>query len=146
MIEDIAWLILRVVFAWMFIYPLKNLMKDIPASKELVTLICPIFQGFITWLMFFVMFFGGVSILLGAYAQIGGFLLCIYSLIGIKVHFACAKNAKGLSGKDKEFKTAQELAIVGHVTSGQKNIVLAAVALFFTLLGSGPYSLTVNLF
>jgi len=32
------------------------------------------------------------------------------------------------------------LATVGHVTSAQKNIVLAAVALFFALVGTGPCS------
>ncbi len=39
--NDIAWLALRVVYAWMFLYPLKSLLSDWPATVQATALLFP---------------------------------------------------------------------------------------------------------
>lgn len=153
MTESIAWLILRVVYAGMFLFPLFNLLKDFEATVGAVKLVLPFLSRFFAVVMVFVMIYGALSILLGFYAQIAGFLLLIYCLMGVLVHYRLAGLASAsqlsatASAEDREVLSgAIALAILGNKTSGQKNMVLAAVACFFMLLGSGPWSLTMNLF
>lgn len=148
-----AWLILRICYAWMFLYPLIALCRDMPATESMVALLFPIFTKLFTWLMFAVMFIGAVMILIGWYAQIAGILLFFYNIMGIFIHrqLAAQVTATPLSDNasvsDKKiFEHTATLGVVGHITSSQKNVVLAAVALFFVLLSSGPCSLTAPLF
>lgn len=151
--QEIAWLILRVVYAWMFLYPLVNLIPNFQASVGAVKLVIPFMSRFFAVVMLIVMIYSGLSILVGFYAQIAGFLLLIYCLLGVVVHYrlvgkvARAKLSASASVEDQRcFSEVVSLGILGNKTSGQKNMVLAAVACFFMLLGSGPLSLTMNLF
>ena len=143
-----AWLILRIVYAWMFLYPLKVLLKDFNGVVGLTKLVVPIAAPFFAVVMLFTMFFGALSILLGVYAQLAGFALLLYCVLGAVVHYRLAGQAQQIllsqdaSAQDKQsLQNAIQLAIGGHVTSAQKNFVLAAVACFFMLMGSGPYSI-----
>jgi len=100
-----------------------------------------------------VMFLGALSILFGIYAQIGALFLFIYSLVDVMAHYQLSQQAASqtlsddASESDKAIlETTKALGVVGNVTSAQKNIVIAAALLVIILLGSGPFSLTANLF
>ncbi len=151
--EIIAWLVLRIIYAWMFIYPIKALTADWEGTKNTVRLLTPIFVNLSSMMMIAVMFIGGVMILLGVYAQIAGIALCAYCLVGYYIHNKIAQNAlkseisSQISDKDQEvINNIKAAAAVGNITSAQKNIVLAAVGFFFFFIGSGPFSITNNLF
>lgn len=151
--QELAWLMLRVMYAWMFLFPLKDILRDFDAATEVVRLIMPFQTRFFTVIMILVMVLGGFSILLGAYGQIAGVFLLIYCLLGVAVHYrlsdeisALKLSAEASRGDRERFGDAVALGILGNQTSGQKNIVLAAVAFFFMLMGTGPMSLTANIF
>lgn len=134
-------------------FPLKDIFRDMDASREVVRLIMPFQARFFTYVMIAVMFLDALSILLGAYAKIAGFFLLIYCLMGVVVHYrfsdriASIKLSASASEKDQHsLNEVAALGILGNQTSRQKNIVLAAVACFFMLLGSGPISLTTPIF
>ena len=151
-LNAIAWLVLRVVFVWLYLYALKGLLMDWQSAQNLVKIITPHYTQFLAVLMILVMAVGAIMILFGIYAQIAGLLLLIYNLIGAKVHYTLAKTIQvselysPISDTDNntlnEIKT---LGAIGHITSAQKNFVLAALAFFFLIVGTGPFSLTSNL-
>ena len=144
-----AWLALRIVYALFFLYPLKGMLSDWQAAKDAVSVLVPIYQGFATVIMMLVMVVGAIGIGFGIYGQVAGILLLLFCVMGVVVHYRLAALARrqalshSVSHKDLAFfKNTQDLAILGNLTSGQKNVVLAAVALFFVLVGTGPCSLT----
>lgn len=147
--EDLAWLFLRVGYAWLYLYALLGLLSNWQATKDVVSIVFPRYTAIFAVLMVIVMFVAAISIAIGFYAEIAGLMLCFYNLLGMRVHYELAAklNAIGLSENasedDKQTLTdACALGMAGHVTSAQKNFVLFSVALFFTLAGSGPLSLT----
>lgn len=151
--EISAVIILRLVFSWVFFRPLPDLVKGFRGTVGLVQLVVPFWAFFFTLLMFVIMFFGGLSILFGMYAQIGGLFLLIYCMMGWLVHQRLAYQVGSLRASDSAstadqhtLENAVSLGVIGHVTSSQKNIVLAGVALYFLLAGSGPISVTGNVF
>lgn len=151
--ETVALIILRIVLAWMFLYPLKGLLSDWKGTVNLVRLITPFFPHLFAILMILVMIGGSLSILLGAYAQIGAAFLLIYSLVGVVVHYQLSLQIANQSLSDTAteddravLEKTKALGIAGNITSAQKNIVIAASLLVIVLLGAGPFSLTTNLF
>lgn len=151
-IDAFSWLILRVVYAWLYLYALKSLLSDWQATENLVALVFPFFTRFFAVVMVFVMIISAGSILIGFYAEIAGFLLFIYNIIGAVTHYKLAKlstsyelSANASEEDKKILNSAVNLGVVGNVTSAQKNFVLAAVAIFFMILGSGPLSITLPL-
>ena len=147
-VNDIAWLVLRVVYAWMFLYPLKSLLSDWPATLQATALLFPWQTPLFAVVSVAVMALGALSILLGCYGQVGAAGLLAFCLGGAVIHYRLADLAKGarLSGQassaDRQaMAQVSKLGVVGHVTSAEKNFVLAAVALFFLLKGTGPWSL-----
>lgn len=150
--DIIAWLILRIVFAWMFLYPLTVLLSDWEAAKGNVGMIFPRYHHELAMLMVVVMIAGALSILLGILPHIGGLMLLVYCLIGALVHYRFADTINGLqlstqanSEDSAILDKARTIGAVGHITSAQKNFVLAAVACWFMLMGTGPWSI-VSLF
>lgn len=146
--EIAAFLLLRLTLAWLFLLPIKGLISDWNNTINLVRLIAPFKPQFFATLMILVMIFGSISILFGIYAQVGALFLFVYSLMGFVVHYRLSKNLDGMtlsasaSKQDKvTFQNAKALGVVGHVTSAQKNIVIAVALLVIVLLGSGPFSL-----
>jgi uncharacterized membrane protein YphA (DoxX/SURF4 family) len=94
------------------------------------------------------MILGSLMILFGVYGQYAAVALLGFNLGGAVIHYRLARIAKGTqlseSASDEDQSTVAELANlghVGHVTSAEKNFVLAAVALFFALVGTGEFSL-----
>lgn len=145
----IAFLIFRVVVAWFFLKPVKPLCLHWKSSLEMVKLISPYCVNILAFMMIAVMIIGSLSILFGFYAQIGAALLFMYSLMGVVVHtklknkILSEKLADDCSLQNRKiFDTIKSIGVVGHATSAEKNIVIAAALLIVVLLGSGPYSLT----
>ena len=92
----IAWLVLRIVYAWLFLYPLRVLLKDFEPTVNLVALIAPYKPRFFAVLMVIVMIFGALMILFGVYARFAGFMLCIYNIVGMVVHYKLAASTVDL--------------------------------------------------
>ncbi len=78
------------MLAWMFLYPLKALLADWPATIDTVKLIAPFKPSFFAVVMVIVMIVGALSVLFGIFAQIGSLLLLVYCLIGVVVHYKLA--------------------------------------------------------
>ncbi|MEM7436818.1 MAG: hypothetical protein AAF436_16815, partial [Myxococcota bacterium] len=137
------------VYAWMFIYPAIGLVRDWRSTVETTALLFKWQPALFASLSVAAMFAGGLMILLGAFGWIAGLYFFAFCLGGARVHYRLAARAgetkppSSLGGPDQDaFEGLAGLAVVGHVTSAQKNFVLAAVGLFFFLMGTGPCSIT----
>ncbi len=146
--ETTAWILLRVVFAWMFLSPIPNLLKNWPGTVSNTSLLFPWRPEWFARGSLLVMMLGACSILFGIYGRIGALGLLIFSLGGAVVHYRLAGKAQdssmSLTASTEDKNTLEQLktlAAVGHITSAQKNYVLAAVAAFFLLQGTGPWTL-----
>jgi len=150
--QDWVWGIIRLVMAWMFLIPVPGLLADWETTKMLTRLISGMWINLLSVLSVAMMILGALSVLLGLYAQVGGVLLFVYCLFGMRVHFKLGRLIASIElpsvcrpDGDQAFGNVQSLGIVGQVTSGQKNAVLAVVSLAFAILGSGAISITGNL-
>ncbi len=147
--ETFAFILLRIVFAWMFLWPIKSLLADWKATQSMVAMLCPAsLVGIGSIGMVLLMVVGSFSILLGILPQVGGLLLAIFCLFGAYIHYRLGASAaegalsQSVTRADRNLHAkAVGLAAVGNITSAEKNIVLAAVGIFFALVGTGPYSL-----
>jgi len=146
--EPIAWLVLRVVYAWMYLYPAVGLVRDWPHTVSTTGLLFKHGTRQFAFISVLGMVVGAVMILLGVYGQYAAVALFGFNLGGAKIHYLLAdmihqaQLSETASVDDRaEFQELATLGWVGHVTSAQKNFVLAAVALFFALMGTGPWSL-----
>jgi uncharacterized membrane protein YphA (DoxX/SURF4 family) len=142
---DVAWLALRGTYAWLLLVALISLLKDPKGMTDAMRPMFPIGTSVVAAFMFLMMGTTALMILLGVWAQIAGWCMVVFNLMGVKFHLSFAKQAKELAkaNPDQEATvTCAALAVVGHTTSAQKNIVLAGAGLFFAILGTGPWSLT----
>ncbi|CEK10693.1 DoxX family protein [Legionella hackeliae] len=149
MLTILAWLVLRIVFAGFFLYACYGFVRNWPAAKQTATLIYPRYANFQAISMLIWMFVISISILLGIYGRIGGALALLFSSIGAYAHYTCAHKLTSIqlsttaTDEDKKLlEEAKAIGMVGHVTSAQKNYVIAAMSFFFMLLGTGPWSVT----
>ena len=146
--SDLAWVLLRVVYAWMFIYPAIGLIRSWPSTVQTTSLLFSWQPALFAFGSVAGMIVGGLMILLGVYGWSAGLFFFFLSLGGARIHYHLAQRARatqlsqGASDADTQATSElSDLAVVGHVTSAQKNFVLAAVGLFFFLVGTGPLSL-----
>lgn len=146
--SDLAWVSLRVVYAWMFIYPAIGLIQSWPTTVQTTGLLFRWRPALFAGASVAGMIVGGLMILFGMYGSIAGLFFFLFSLGGARIHFRLADQARGAKlsevATEADAQTIRELAdlaAVGHVTSAQKNFVLAAVGLFFFFMGTGPLSL-----
>lgn len=144
----IAFIVLRIVLAWFFLYPVKGLIINWNTSVNMVKLVIPIFPNVFTVLMILTMIVGSLSVLLGIFAPVGALLLFVYSLIGVAVHYKLSQKIKKQALSESASQPDQSilaetkaLGVAGHTTSAQKNIVVASALLIIILIGSGPLSL-----
>lgn len=146
----IAWLVLRAVYAWMYLYPAVGLLNDWPTTVKTTGLLFKTQTEFFAGCSLVVMVLGAVMILFGVYGQYAAVALLAFNLGGARIHYllaAASDTTLSDSATADDHAAAQalsKLAVVGHVTSAQKNFVLAAVAAFFALAGTGPWSLTAS--
>jgi uncharacterized membrane protein YphA (DoxX/SURF4 family) len=145
--ETVAWLVLRVVYAWMYLYPALGLVRDWPNTVNTTSLLFKHGTREFALVSVLGMVVGALMILFGVYGQYAAVALVGFNLGGAKIHYLLADMAhqaqlsETASADDRaEFQELATLGWVGHVTSAQKNFVLAAVALFFALVGTGPWS------
>jgi uncharacterized membrane protein YphA (DoxX/SURF4 family) len=148
---DAAWLSLRVVYAWMFLYPAVGLIKDWDTTVRTTGLLFPRQTGLLATVSVAFMIIGALMILLGVYGSIAGAGFVLFSVGGAVIHYRLAAQAGAASlGATASAEDARAmadlsgLAVVGHVTSAQKNFMLAALGLFIALMGTGPVSLMGN--
>ena len=151
--NSIAWLVLRIIYAWMFLYPALGLIRNWDITVQTTGLLFKRLPFFFAMGSVIIMILGSVSILLGFFGQIGAAGLLFFNIGGALIHYKLAKIAentvvsKDISAVDKAVvEQLQKLAIVGHVTSAEKNFPLAAIAFFFLIIGTGPLSITANIF
>jgi uncharacterized membrane protein YphA (DoxX/SURF4 family) len=144
----LAWLALRAVYAWMYLYPAVGLVRDWPTTVGTTGLLFKHGTRLLAFVSVLTMVVGAVMILLGVYGQYAAVALLGFNLGGAKIHYTLAAMARqarlSAAASAEDRATLQNLATlgwVGHVTSAEKNFVLAAVALFFALMGTGPWSL-----
>ena len=105
----------------------------------------PVGTELMAWFMFAMTGTSAVSILLGFFAQVAGACMVALNLMGVRFHLGSAKQAQEIGSQHPDSAEMAQIAAipgVGHRTSAQKNVVLAAVGLLFLLLGTGPFSLT----
>lgn len=146
--NEIAWLTLRVVYAWMFLYPAIGLLRDWTTTVQTTGLLFPWKPAVFAALSLALMIFGSVMILFGVYGRLAGAGLCLFCLGGARVHYKLASLAGDTqlcadanTSDTDAVANLKALAVVGHVTSAEKNFVLAAVGFFFAMMGTGPMSL-----
>lgn len=93
---------------------------------------------------------GGLSILLGLFAELGGTALALFLVMGTVIHLRQRDRASALAKAvahrlgDAQLEALQQLAVsaqLGHYSSAMKNLSLAGPAFFFAIMGSGPWSL-----
>ena len=147
-IDVLAWLVLRVVYAWMFLYPAVGLIRDWKSTVQTTSLLFKWFPGGFALGSLVIMVFGSFSILVGFYGQFAAVAFIGFNLGGVVLHYRLARRlkqthlSKEACAADRDaLEGAIALGVVGHVTSAEKNFVLAAVALFFAIEGTGPLSL-----
>ena len=146
--DTCAWLVLRVVYAWMFLYPAYGLIKDWNTTVQTTALLFPRHPAVFAFGSLVLMIFGSLAILLGVYGQFAAVGLIGFNLGGALLHYRLARrlkrtrlSAEASTADHEVLEEAVNLGVVGHVTSAEKNFVLTAVAFFFVLQGTGPMSL-----
>ena len=144
---EFAWIALRAVYAWMFLYPAVGLLRDWPTTVRTTGLLVPWGTPLFAAASVAFMIVGGLMILFGGWGRLAGAGFVAFNLGGAVIHYRLAAQATaaalspGASEADREsLAGAAGLGVVGNVTSAEKNFVLAAVGLFFFLVGTGPLS------
>ena len=150
-LADIGLLILRIMFAWIFLWPLPGLLKNWTVTVQTTGLLFPFGQSFFTFISVAGMAICSIMVMLGIYGRVGGLFLFFFCIGGAIVHNKLAglpeAAAKQLSSTDlqgpcgKVLDQALTLNRVGNVTSAQKNLVIAGIAAFFALAGTGNLSI-----
>lgn len=138
-LQPYAWIVLRIVYAWMFLYAPLNLVKDWDNTVTTTALLFKLQPKLFAIGSIIGMIISALFILFGIYARIGGIFLFFFNLGAAYIHFQLAKQAETFKTEGNQPLIA--LAVLGNVTSAQKNFVLAAIAFFFALQGSGPWSI-----
>lgn len=138
--EEIGLLILRVVYAWMFLSPVPSLLKNWSGTVKNTSLLFTWRPEWFAPASIVVMVAGAFSILFDVYIRIGALGLLVFSLGGAVIHKRLAMIAEtttlSSTASNEDVQTIDQLkklAAVGHMTSAQKNYVLAAVGVFFLL-------------
>ena len=144
----VGFLLLRMFFFFKFMYALKGLLEDWSASEQMVALLFPMWTRFFAVMMVLVVIACAFSALLGFYGQIGGLLTFLFCLLGMRLHMILKGQAASIqcAADDQACQQLKTLAVLGQSACAQKNTVIAGVGLFFLFAGTGPYSLTPNLF
>ena len=112
-----AWIGLRIVYAWMFLWPVKSLIANWEGTVQCTQLLMK--KNSTCWAITSVvgMVLAGIMILIGFWGQIAAIFLFVFNIGGAMVHYrlaAQAQEALGCAGQESEWA---QLAVVGHTTS-----------------------------
>lgn len=149
-LADIGLLTLRIMFAWIFLWPLPGLLKDWQTTVQTTGLLFPFGQRFFTTVSVIGMTLCSIMVMVGIYGRVGAVFLFFFCIGGAIVHNKLAGIPELAARKlpSDDLKTpvgevldqALVLNRVGNVTSAQKNLVIAGIAAFFALTGTGDLS------
>ena len=141
-LDALAWIVLRAVYGWMYLYPAYGLIKDWESTIQTTALLFKWRPELFAFGSLLLMVFGALAILFGIYGQIAAFGLIGFNLGGAVLHYRLARTLKQMRLSSEASRTDQaalegaiSLGVVGHVTSAEKNFVLKAQALGVLLLG-----------
>ena len=150
-IADIGMLILRIMFAWIFLWPLPGLLKNWSSTVQTTGLLFPFGQHLFTMISIIGMVVCSLMVATGIYGRAGAVFLFFFCIGGAIVHNKLAgipeNDAKSLTEEDlrtpagKVLSQALVLNRVGNVTSAQKNLVIAGISAYFILAGTGNLSI-----
>lgn len=156
MVENIAWIAFRLLFSVVFLNAAWQCGKSAEGRAWTVEESKILFGNaakFFAPIGILIMGFGGISILFGVLAEIGGALLSGFLLLGTLIHLRHSKNASALlnslldtlddgaeSERSEMLQTLATSAQLGHYSSAMKNMSLMGPSVFFTVMGSGPWS------
>ena len=146
-LTDIAYLIFRISYSIVFLNAAWQCGKSkagiqwtIDESRILFGKAAPLFgvAGI------FVMGFGGLSVLLGIYPEIGGLMLGLFVLPGAIIHHRKQKESQSLGGElgandNQKVQMLTALASLGHYSSAMKNYSLCGPGIFLALTGGGAW-------
>jgi uncharacterized membrane protein YphA (DoxX/SURF4 family) len=150
-----AWLLFRATYSWVFLNAAWQCGKSRAGIEWTIAESSILFGRMATVLGplgILVMAFGGLSILLGAFAELGGIMLAMFLVPGTVIHLRKRREAASLAGNIRSRLEAGSppmqsldaltvLADLGHYSSAMKNISLLGPAVFFAVMGPGPYAL-----
>jgi len=151
-LADLAWLIFRAAYSFVFLNAAWQCGKS-RAGVEWTIAEARILFGesarFFGPAGIVVMGAGGLSILLGFCAEIGGLILVLFLPLGAVIHLRQRDRARrvekeiqaSLSVKSDALGQLGMSAQLGHYSSAIKNWSLLGPAVFFAVMGSGPRSL-----
>jgi len=147
---DIGVLVLRLGIGYVFLYAAFKNTENAEARKAMTDETAVLFRDRPKeerdWLALIcfragmvMMYGGGVSVLLGLEPRVGGLILAVFSLLGMRVHAIRRDEAKeaGEAGNPMGWS-----AFMAHTAAGLKNWALAAAGVTFILTGAGRYGLT----
>jgi uncharacterized membrane protein YphA (DoxX/SURF4 family) len=89
------------------------------------------------------MYGGGASILLGIEPRLGGILIAVFSLMGMRIHAIRRAEAKKAAEAGDAMGWS---AYSAHVAAGLKNWALAGAGIAVLLAGAGRYGLGIDYF
>lgn len=149
----VALLVLRISVAYVFLYAAwKNtenaaawtwttnetalLFKNLPeVERQKVAWLCAI-AGMV------MMYGGGVSVLLGLEPRLGGLLIAVFSIMGMRLHAIRRDEAKQEADAGNMMGWS---AYSAHIAAGLKNWALAGAGVVFVLVGTGRYGMQVDI-
>ena len=147
--NDLAHLILRVSVAWVFLYAAwgntstaaawqwtkgesalfyPNVAEPLRSKLALISAIIGMA----------LMYFGGLSLLLGLEPRLGGLAVAAFSLMGMRVH-AIRRNDALRTATSNTSDVMAWSAYGAHIAAGLKNWALIGAGLFITLTGGGAW-------
>jgi uncharacterized membrane protein YphA (DoxX/SURF4 family) len=85
------------------------------------------------------MYGGGASVLLGLEPRLGGLILGVFSILGMRIHAIRRDEAKEAADAGNAMGWS---AYSAHIAAGLKNWALAAAGVTFVLMGAGRYGFT----
>jgi len=148
---EIGDLILRIMFAWIFLWPAPGLIRNWKTTVQTTGLLFPVGQQFFTAVSVVGMITCSLMVAIGIYGRIGAIFLFFFCIGGAIVHNKLAgipeAKAKSLPEQPSDPKVAEVLTEaltlnrVGNVTSAQKNLVIAGIAAYYVLAGTGALSI-----
>jgi uncharacterized membrane protein YphA (DoxX/SURF4 family) len=151
---DVALLVLRLSEAYVFLYAAWLNTKDAAARQWTINETGLLFQNFpeqqrktlallCSIAGMIMMYGGGICVLLGLEPRLGGILIAVFSLMGIRIHAIRRDEAlKAANGGNQ----MGWLAYSANVAAGIKNWGLAGAGVALVLTGAGRYGLGIDYF
>ena len=94
MIEPFAWVALRAVYAWIYLYASIGLMMNWPTTLSTTKLLFTKGTAFFAATSLVIMIFGSLMILFGVYGQYAAVAMFAFNLGGAVIHYRLARLAK----------------------------------------------------